>query len=236
MLDQPRYYHLEGRQLVSVTTFLRVLSKPFLMPWYVKMERENVLRLIENARDDNEALAAIKNSFFFNKKGEVSGAHSAADEYVKSQGAHGRACHAGVESFFKDKDFKAKMLPRALERYKTWKEWWLQSEFEVLDVEETVHDLDLGYAGTLDLRAKRWGEEYVIDWKFGKGAGYAEHHLQNVAYRHAGRGGPLHEDAKGLIVHVPSEGGPVEEIPIDPKYTMQHVEACLALWHMENDK
>ncbi len=229
MLDQPRFYHLDGRQLVSVTTFLRVLSKPFLMPWYVKMERENILRII---KEGNENIPeAIAESFFYNKKGEVSGAHSAADEYVKSQGAHGRACHAAVEAYLKDTTFKAKMSPRAMERYKTWKEWWLQSGFELKDQEETVHDLGLGFAGTLDARAVRTNEEYIIDWKFGKGAGSPEHHLQNIAYRYAG-----FKEAKGLIVHIPSEGGPVVEIEIDPKYTMDHVKACLSLWHMEADK
>ena len=52
-----------------------------------------------------------------------------------------------------------------------------------------------------------------------------------MAYRYA-----AYKKAKGLIVHIPSEGGPVVEIPVDKKYTIDHVRACLTLWHMENSK
>lgn len=231
MLDQPRFYMIGGEKLVSVTTFLRVLSKPFLMPWYVKMERENILDIINNNGEVLNTIEEIKRSFFYNKKGEVSGYAAAADAYVKKAAALGRNCHNAVENYLKDNSYKAKLTEREMERYKTWKEWWLQSGFKLKDQEETVYDLALGYAGTLDARAVRDNEEYIIDWKFGKGAGYPENHLQNIAYRYA-----AYKKAKGLIVHIPSGGGPVVEIPIDPKYTIDHVRACLTLWHMENGK
>ena len=44
--NQRGYYDIKGLPHVSVTTYQRVINKPFLMPWYGRMEQKAVLKLI----------------------------------------------------------------------------------------------------------------------------------------------------------------------------------------------
>jgi len=72
------YYTIKGKDHVSVTTYQRVIKKPFLMPWYGRMEQKAVLKLIKGEGKDHTVLRAIRKL--------VSREDTAADRYIMKRG------------------------------------------------------------------------------------------------------------------------------------------------------
>src|SRR5436309_16001913 len=92
--DRSRFYHVEGRELPSVTTVLEVIAKPALGPWYAKQERRYfetaMLEVLSKpgARDPDYVLSAVVAA--------VSGV-KAADREKQRARTIGTAIHAGIE-------------------------------------------------------------------------------------------------------------------------------------------
>jgi len=225
--ETPRFYQINGEQMVSVTTFLRVMNKPFLMGWAVKEERKVVLELLDNMVERKKKRSKIQEAMH-----ELCTGKSASDKIAQSSAAFGRAVHAAIDAFIKKENYKDFLETKQQEKvFSNWREWWEAKDFKGYVSEETVHNSEHRYAGTLDLRTR----DCIWDWKTGKGVGYSEQHLQNVAYRMAhNEKHPNEPIEKGILVHVPSNGDPVKEVKVKDKYTEEHVIACLCLWKMEN--
>jgi hypothetical protein len=225
-----RYYDFPGdeRQYVSVTTFLDVASKPFLIPWAAKMERELIRLVIEQGGD----LEAVK-AFIEPKK------PYGYQLYTESRADIGATVHKAI-----DMKLKGLKLPRMTKEekhvYKKWLTWWGVQGFELLGAERVVKNEELGYAGTLDALVSRYMHIPVIDWKTGKGH-YPEHILQNFAYQRA-----LHLEGLtctgGLLVYIPSQPDELDrpvytkEVPQVTPELMKKVEAYLDLWRIVNNK
>jgi len=227
MFDTPRFYQINGEQMVSVTTFLKVLSKPFLMGWAVKEERKVVLDLIDRMVEDKEKRSAIQEAMH-----ELCSGKSASDKIAQTSAAFGRIIHKAIENYingtFSYEDLDTDKQKKV---FNNWLEWWESKDFSEFKAEETVHSDKHRYAGTLDLRTR----DCIWDWKTGKGAGYPEQHLQNVAYRMAhNEVHPENPIDRGVLLHVPSDGSELKEIQVKAKYTEEHVIAALCLWKMEN--
>jgi hypothetical protein len=240
-----RYYELPGddRSYVSVTTFLDVISKPFLLPWAAKMERILINLLIEqgyNLDYIKEYLATDPDNpkKFVNPFGYQS--------YTDSRADIGATVHKAID--YKLKKLRLpKMTKTEKKVYDKWLAWWEAQKFELLGAERVVYNRQLGYAGTLDALVRGGMEDplhqllRVIDWKTGKGH-YPEHILQNFAYQEALNEEGEVEPTGGLLVYIPSQPDELDK-PIYTKKVemvtpelMKKVEAYLNLWRIANNK
>jgi len=233
--DRSRFYHVEGRELPSVTTVLEVIAKPALGPWYAKEERRYfetaMLEVLSRpgARDPEYVLAAVAQA--------VSGV-KAADKEKQRAATIGTAVHAGIEwhlrrALGEDAGPEPQLPDAAVWAVESWKDWAARVELEPLAIERTVYCLNCGYAGTLDLYARVKGVPSVLDWKTGR-AIYPEAFLQNVAYRHAARRLGMASD-QGLIVRLPKLlDDPAWEVMAVPA-TLRQADflAALQLWRWQ---
>jgi hypothetical protein len=235
-----RYYDFPGdeRQYVSVTTFLDVVSKPFLIPWAAKMERELILLLVQQGYSLEyivEYLSAKhpdKPKQYLNPFGHQS--------YTESRADIGATVHKAIDMYLK----KLK-LPRMNKDekhvYKKWLTWWEAQGFELLGAEKVVKNEQLGYAGTLDALVRHGDAIPVIDWKTGKGH-YPEHILQNFAYQQALNLAGEWNPTGGLLVYIPSQPDELDrpvytkDVPQVTPELMKKVEAYLDLWRIVNNK
>jgi genome maintenance exonuclease 1 len=178
-----------------VTTILQAVPKPGLPFWYERMGKawmvQVVLDLVRKGqritRDVLEEAAQVQ---------------AAADAKARAA-AKGNKIHELIAEFLRT----GRAPTRDNEMYKSfvlWRKWFESRRLEPLDVETTVYDLDLEYAGTMDLRAKFEKRPVLLDWKSSPKP-YPEHYLQVVAYRAAA-------DKLGM----PTDAGYVITIPKDP--------------------
>ena len=233
--DRSRFYHVEGRELPSVTTVLEVIAKPALGPWYAKEERRYfetaMLEVLSRpgARDPEYVLAAVAEA--------VTGV-KAADKEKQRAAMIGTAVHAGIEWHLRralgdDAGPEPQLPDAAAWAVESWKDWAASVELAPLAIERTVYCLDCGYAGTLDLYARVKGVPSVLDWKTGR-AIYPEAFLQNVAYRHAARRLGMASD-QGLVVRLPKLlDDPAWEVMAVPA-TLRQADflAALQLWRWQ---
>jgi len=229
-MGAPRFYYVEGQELVSVTTFLRVLDKPFLLPWAIKEERKRFTAEIDRLYEVKAKRDDIKEALT-----ELCTGVSASQAIANDSADFGRVLHAAIDGYFKNEDDLSNLTDKQRDVFDNFVDWWVKSKYEMAASEEVVYDIDLGFAGTLDARLVNYK---IIDWKTGKGVGYPEHHLQNVAYRHAYNKDLDSKDhvTQGALIHIPNTGAAIKEHPVKEKYTMVHVEACLTLWRLLNSK
>ena len=225
-----RYYDFPGdeRQYVSVTTFLDVASKPFLIPWAAKMERELIRLLLDSGASIEEIKEYLepKRPYGFQL-------------YTESRADIGATVHKAIDMYLK----KLK-LPRMTKDekhvYKKWLAWWEAQGYELLGAERVVKHEGLGYAGTLDALVRHGDAIPVIDWKTGKGS-YPEHVYQNYAYQEALKFEQV-ETTGGLLVYIPSQPDELDrpvytkEVPQVTPELMKKVEAYLNLWRLVNNK
>ena len=233
--DRSRFYHVEGRELPSVTTVLEVIAKPALGPWYAKEERRYfetaMLEVLSRpgARDPEYVLAAVAEA--------VTGV-KAADKEKQRAAMIGTAVHAGIEWHLRralgdDAGPEPQLPDAAAWAVESWKDWAASVKLEPLAIERTVYCLECGYAGTLDLYARVKGVPSVLDWKTGR-AIYPEAFLQNVAYRHAARRLGMASD-QGLVVRLPKLlDDPAWEVMAVPA-TLRQADflAALQLWRWQ---
>jgi hypothetical protein len=233
--DRSRFYHVEGRELPSVTTVLEVIAKPALGPWYAKEERRYfetaMLEVLSRpgARDPEYVLAAVAEA--------VTGV-KAADKEKQRAATIGTAVHAGIEWHLRralgdDAGPEPRLPDAAAWAVESWKDWAASVKLEPLAIERTVYCLECGYAGTLDLYARVKGVPSVLDWKTGR-AIYPEAFLQNVAYRHAARRLGMVSN-QGLIVRLPKLlDDPAWEVMAVPA-TLRQADflAALQLWRWQ---
>ena len=233
--DRSRFYHVEGRELPSVTPVLEVIAKPALGPWYAKEERRYfetaMLEVLSRpgARDPEYVLAAVAEA--------VTGV-KAADREKQRAATIGTAVHAGIEWHLRralgdDAGPEPRLPDAAAWAVESWKDWAASVKLEPLAIERTVYCLGCGYAGTLDLYARVKGVPSVLDWKTGR-AIYPEAFLQNVAYRHAARRLGMVSN-QGLIVRLPKLlDDPAWEVMAVPA-TLRQADflAALQLWRWQ---
>jgi hypothetical protein len=233
--DRSRFYHVEGRELPSVTTVLEVIAKPALGPWYAKEERRYfetaMLEVLSRpgARDPEYVLAAVAEA--------VTGV-KAADKEKQRAAMIGTAVHAGIEWHLRralgdDAGPEPRLPDAAAWAVESWKDWAASVKLEPLAIERTIYCLECGYAGTLDLYARVKGVPSVLDWKTGR-AIYPEAFLQNVAYRHAARRLGMVSN-QGLIVRLPKLlDDPAWEVMAVPA-TLRQADflAALQLWRWQ---
>lgn len=207
-----RYYNINGKEYVSVTTVLSVLSKPFLTNWKVKLGKEESDKISGEAADIGKQV------------------HQALEIVVLHQlGFLG----SPFPKLTKD---EKKIVQNAMNEYLKWQK---KTGFKPISPEMTVHSETYGYAGTLDCVGTIGDEIVIIDWKTSKRI-YKDYYLQLAAYRDAYSEMEMKLPTQMYIFRFSkTEKGKSEIIKItyadSIKYFDLFVEA-LDLWRFMNDK
>lgn len=142
----------DARQLglyPSVTSVLSVVAKPGLEAW---KQEQAILAALSLPRLDNEPLDQYARRVV-NDMGEQ----------VDSAIQFGRDVHKAIENWLMNRDYVQPELEPYLAAFKSW----AQTEIEnVYATEKTVVNLDLGFAGTLDIHCRLRGiGDAVVDVK-----------------------------------------------------------------------
>lgn len=235
----------EERFLPSVTTILRVIDKPFLLPWSIRLEREYLLNIAGIIYQDSlrapkpfsraEFLRQIEANF---PKG------NASDVVGRDAAALGTAAHKKCEWFLKGM-LGAGGVARGPEpevrwesewAFQTFKAWVEKTGFLPTLVEQTVYSLKYGYAGTMDILGILDGETVLIDIKT-SGKIYRDSFRQNVAYQEGVNEMGLSRVTRGLTIRLPKTKSETEVevawVP-DREVIWQEFLAALTLWKGEH--
>lgn len=214
--DGKRFYQVAPDvELPSVTTVLSVISKPALLNWYAKVEREMVLKCSADLYEDCPSNTRMsRTGWITTMQSRLTNEKAAARELAKAAEI-GSQVHKLIEWNLKAQlCYEAGPSPavsgRAMWAFMAWQDWAKSVHLKPIFVEQVIYSRTHGYAGTMDLLADVNGKLTVLDWKTGK-AVYPEAHLQNAAYRAAlremGHGDPV----QGMIVRLP-------KVETDPEF------------------
>lgn len=168
--EKDHAYTWGGQFVPGVTSILKVIGKPDLNNWYIKVTRDYWLEAVNAGRTDFKAIH--KESWTANKK--IS--QSAADI--------GKQVHLYAECFFKKQPLPELTTDEAKRGVEAFHGWLDSHKIEVIASELLVFSKEHHYAGTCDFVAKVDGELSVGDIKTSSGI-YPEMLLQTAAYQHA---------------------------------------------------
>jgi len=222
--EDARFYEVAGRQLPSVTSVLKVFSKPGLVFWYAKMQRLSDAEIARKAKSPDEAAALIEQNT------------RPTEAHITKATDIGAQAHAAIEWALRKKlglpvGAKPVLKDAALKCYEACRAWFRREGITPLGTERVLYDLDLGVAGTMDFYGQdKQGRRFLLDWKTGNRV-YPEAFLQNVAYRHMAARMKMPSEY-GLIVRLPKEGGEPEVIRVPQEYTFEDFVTTLNCWRL----
>ena len=207
----------------SVTTILSVISKPALIPWAVKMEREAIrAAFLDALTDQAKGFLALEKDpdAAWNVVLRMTESHKAADKVKNKAAEIGSAAHALIEWQTKrELGFPVSSEPPAAPEaaqwaFMAWQDWARKVRFKPLESELVVYSTQHGYIGTVDTIAFVEEQLTCVDYKTGK-AVYREAHLQNVAYRQAYAEANSGMWTKGLVLRLPKAESDPEFEPVE---------------------
>ena len=238
-----RFYHVDGRDLPSVTHILSVIAKPALIAWSANQERDAVCAAAADLYAQLHQHPLVPRAIYLTTLQAALGKEKAHQRELAKAGEIGTQIHARIEY-----DLRQHLgLPVGVEPviseaaeygYLAFLDWARSVRLKPLRIETVVFSLEHGYAGTMDLLAEVDGALTLIDWKSGKSV-YAEAHLQNAAYRFALAEMGIADVERGLIVRLPKvESDPNVEVVESPATAdlMPAFLAARALWSWWHDQ
>lgn len=172
--DGNRTYTWRGETFWSVTTILRAIAKPALVPWAARSVAEAAVQATRTGtlqamvdQDPDGAVSFLKQSPY-SQRDQAAGAGSLIHQWVEARiiGATTPDVPVGLRPTLEQfQRFEAENAPQ-----------WEASEV-------TVYSREHEYAGTLDAICVVNGKRFIVDFKTGKGV-YPEYALQLNAYAH----------------------------------------------------
>lgn len=170
-IDQEAHaYTWNGEFVPGVTSILKVIDKPMLMPWAIGVTRDYWLEAVTAGRTDFKAIH--KESWNANKK------------ISKDAANIGKNVHTYAECFFKKQALPELLTDQAKLGVEAFHKWLDAHKVEIIASERLVFSKQHYYAGTCDFVAKIDGVMGVGDIKTSSGI-YPEMRLQTAAYQHA---------------------------------------------------
>ena len=164
------HYTWNGAPVPGVTTILKVIAKPELTNWYIKVTRDYWLNAVKAGRTDFQAIH--KESWNANKK-------------ISSDAAEiGKNVHAYAECHFKGSPLPELLTDEAKRGAEAFHKWLDAHHVKVKASERMVFSKQYYYAGTCDFVAEVDGVLGVGDIKTSSGI-YTEMRFQTAAYQHA---------------------------------------------------
>lgn len=169
-IDDPHSYQWAGKLVPGVTSILKVIGKPELTNWYIKVTRDYWLEAVKSGRTDFQAIH--KESWKANQK--IS--QSAADI--------GKQVHLYAECFFKKKALPTLTTDEAKRGVEAFHKWIAAHNVKIIESEIIIFSKQFHYAGTCDFIAEMDGVLGVGDFKTSPRI-YPETRFQTAAYQQA---------------------------------------------------
>ncbi len=236
--DGPRTYAWPPQpphefEVLSVTSAMKSLNKPFLVGWAAKMSAEcavedhDIIGAMLAKKQKKAALDYVKQARFRDSGGKADRGtivHGAVEAYLAGK----KIDPDHVQFLLEEKDVPEALWPATYKMIDGVMEFLYDFEPEILWSEATVYSREHGYAGTADIIGKvmvgRKKLPVVIDFKASK-AIYNETAMQMAAYARADfvglddgsevplleKGGPIRH---GLVVR-PTASGKYEHANFD---------------------
>lgn len=179
-LAEKRHYKIRDKQYPSVTTILKAVNKPALVPWATRVASEYMIEqgpalFKESHRGEKYFLQAVKNTAeeaknHWKKVGKIAADYGT----IVHQTLHDYALGRHVDRTQFEEPVKVAL--------KAWDSLVTKERIEFTGRNElTVFDDELEVAGTFDSILSIGGELYVTDYKASKGI-YDEYVLQVSKY------------------------------------------------------
>lgn len=167
--DARHVYEKDGYAVPGVTTILKRLNKPALMPWAAKMTAEYVKA---NAADGMTAKEIKKLA------DEAKGAYR---KFTDDAAEIGTIVHAYAENRLKGLEAQEPEIEAAKNGVAAFNEWLSSNSVQCFSSERIIFSKERFYAGTADFFGRINGELVVADLKT-SGAIYEDYILQLHAY------------------------------------------------------
>lgn len=187
------YADAEGtKEYSGITTVLKVLAKPALIPWAAKMTVEFIKPRLVELEDEKYEIIQLEDGEW-DAWGDVEGflkaAQTAHTRKKEEAGAHGTDAHALVEEYINQSIEKnaGKLLPMAeaigdFESIRPFHNWAWENVDHFLFSERRMAHPELFVAGTADFAyVGKDGRRYVGDFKTSSGL-WSEYWYQVAAY------------------------------------------------------
>lgn len=160
-------------ELPSSTTILKLLNKPALLNWAIKITVEYIgkhLQEIQNRLTETEAIKLLNE------------AKNEAEKIKIEAGNIGSRVHNWIKEYLISNNVSLK--PPDIEKpINAFLSWIKKNKFELIKSEHSVWSKK-GYAGTLDIVCKLNNKTYIIDLKTSNGF-WDEYILQIASYKYA---------------------------------------------------
>lgn len=229
-------YTLGGKPMHGVTTVLKVINKPALVPWSAKCVVEYIK---EHAMKSEEAFGWFVDEKMLN---EAKMSHQKKKE---DAGTAGTDVHAQIETAineaisvyggYADKVVYAEHVPQVVK----FIQWATENKVKFLASEQRLYSESLWCAGTADFVCEIEGKLYIGDVKTSS-AIYPEYFIQTSAYAKFAEEMDMNEGSlewmfgkKGfdgvIIVNVPKKGGLVVKENYDISGNWECFKACLTI-------
>lgn len=163
-------YTWGGSPVAGVTSILKCIDKPALMPWAIGVTRDYWLEACKSGRTDFQVIH--KESWNANKK------------ISKTAADIGKNVHAYADAHFKSQPLPELLTDQAKKGAEAFHKWLEAHTIKIKASERMVMSKDDHYAGTCDFVAEVDGELCVGDIKTSSGI-YPEMRFQTAAYQRA---------------------------------------------------
>jgi hypothetical protein len=230
-----RYYDIPGvGKLPSVTTILRVVSKPALVPWAKNVALERVREGLRGAAfppDGGKEYLAWADEI-------IAAAKKRPDEVRDEAADFGTRTHALIEKYLKLELGAELTIPEDLEPvFSNFVEWQQGAGLTFVDTEMTVwYSERHRYAGTLDVLAEDSdGQPVVVDIKTSSGI-YPEMAMQVAAYSVAYGTRSGREVAAAYVVRLGKKKPEFEVKEVDIYRAMHGFRGAMNLWYALEEK
>lgn len=168
--DAEHMYTWAGQPVPGVTSILKVIDKPALMPWAIGVTRDYWLEQVSAGRTD---FAKIHKESW-----------NASKLVSKKAADIGKNVHAYAEAHFKGQPLPELLSDEARRGVDAFHKWLDAHKVAIKASERLVFSKEFYYAGTCDFVAEVDGVLVVGDIKTSSGI-YPEMRMQTAAYQHA---------------------------------------------------
>jgi ATP-dependent exoDNAse (exonuclease V) beta subunit len=185
MKNNDKYYETPIGKLPSVTTILRLLEKPALLNWKIKMVLQYIEKHLQEIKEDKINLNNIDINEMITeaKKEPIKISQEAMDI--------GSRVHSLIEEYYKRKittqnngKYKSIEVDNQCKMpFNAFLNWDKQNDITPLETEQIIWS-NKGYAGTLDLVCLYQKKLFIIDFKTSRSF-WNEYILQISAYKKA---------------------------------------------------